>query len=79
MNSITDATPKTVLTVGVVFALAVNFAAPYAAARKQKSDDLSCAVEVVYIEPRHFDVGSFSGGVQWTLVGGMLLPVTQVG
>lgn len=72
--NITDTTSKmAVLTAGVVFALAVNLVAPFTVKRFELTG-LAYTVETVHVKVHHFEVGSFSGGVQWVQVGPMFLP-----
>jgi hypothetical protein len=79
VGACSDVTPKAAVIGGVVFALVVNLAAPFTSKRLEPtSTGLDCTgevVEVVHFRPHHFDVGSFTGGIQWARVEGMRLPV----
>jgi hypothetical protein len=79
VEAYSDVTPKAAVTGGVVFALVVNLAAPFTAKRLEPTPTgqsyTVAVVEVVHFRPHHFDVGSFTGGIQWARVDGMRLPV----
>ena len=81
MKFITDVSAETVVTGGMAVALAMNLAAPLIVKRLDPTPTRQsytvAVIEVVRMEPHHFDVGSLSGGVHWTQEGPVLLPVTE--